>query len=145
MDRGESYKEWFRYPKRIGTLQEDQRSQLTWTIWGPRDWVTKQREHGLDLGSLHICSWWAAWSSCQSSDNWSRGYPWVCSLPVDPVHLNRQPCLTSVGKDMRSPAATWCGGWETDTQRVSFPSGKGGMGKGLTCGTGRRGRADTGM
>jgi hypothetical protein len=28
---------------------------------------------GVDLGPLHICSKYAAWSSCGSSNNWSGG------------------------------------------------------------------------
>ena len=56
-----------------------------------------KNNHGLDLGSPHIRSRCAAWSSCGLPNNWS--YP-DCCLPVDPVPLTRLPCLASVGEDV---------------------------------------------
>jgi hypothetical protein len=61
----------------------------------------------MDVGPLHICKRWVAWSSCRSHNNGNRGCPWACCLPVDPVPLNGPPCLASVEEDVPSPAATW--------------------------------------
>lgn len=35
---------------------------------------TKEHVSGLDLGSLHNCNSYAAWSSFGSLNNWNRGY-----------------------------------------------------------------------
>ena len=43
-------------------------------------------EHELALGPIHICSRWAAWSSCRSSNNWSRVFPWACFLSASGCH-----------------------------------------------------------
>ena len=56
--------------KGIGTPQEDQKSQLTWTLRGSQRLNHQPKsEHGLDLGSLCGGSRCAVWSSCGSPDN----------------------------------------------------------------------------
>ena len=91
-----------RDPKRTGTPQEDQQSQLTWTLEVSHTLNHQPKsEHRLDLGSLHMCSRRAAWSSCGSLNNWSQGCPWACYLPTCGSHapkwttssgLSGRPC-----------------------------------------------------
>jgi hypothetical protein len=57
----------------IGIPQEDQQSQLTWTLGAIREWSIQ----GLDLATTHICSRFKAWVSCRSLNNWRRGCPWL--------------------------------------------------------------------
>jgi hypothetical protein len=87
--------------KRIGILQEEQKSQLTWTLGGSQR-LNHQRksEYEMDLGPLHMSIRCRPWSSCKSLNNWSRGWPWVCCLPVDLVPLIGLHCLASVREDV---------------------------------------------
>ena len=50
--------------KEIGTLQEDQQSQLTWVFEGLWDWTNNPTQVG--SRPPHICSRHAAWFSCGS-------------------------------------------------------------------------------
>lgn len=45
-------------------------------------------------------------------NNWSRVYPKSYCLHVGYDLLAGLPCLALVGKDVPSPAKTWCAGWE---------------------------------
>lgn len=63
---------------------------------------------GMDLGPLHICSKYAAWSSCGSSNNWSGGCLWFCCLPLDLLPPPGLPGWASVGEEVLSPAGTGC-------------------------------------
>jgi hypothetical protein len=57
--------------KGIGTPQEDQQNQLTWTS-GSSQRLSQQQKNtqGLDLGPWHICSRHAAWSPCDLPETW---------------------------------------------------------------------------
>ena len=81
--------------KGIGTPQEEQQSQLTWTLRVLRDSTTNQRIYMAEprppciyvahmrLG-LHVVP-----------NNWSRGYPKRCCLMWDMFILAGLPCLAS--------------------------------------------------
>jgi len=78
LDRGRGLfqNELLRATKVIGTPQEDQKSQLTWTTGSSTGLSHQSRSiHELDLGPLHICSRCAAQSP-------------------------RLPCLAAVGEDV---------------------------------------------
>lgn len=54
--------------------------------------------HRLDPHPSLICSRYAAWSSCWSSNNWSGGCPYFCCCPMGPIPLTALPYLVSVGE-----------------------------------------------
>jgi hypothetical protein len=80
------------------TPKEDPQSHLTWAYgssqklnhkpWSMRGWGGAEGE--LDLDLLHICSRCAAWSSCDSPNQWNVGDSnsdpchWVLALPELP-------------------------------------------------------------
>ena len=87
--------------------QEDPQSQLSWAHGGSQRLNHQpKRMHGLDLSPLYICSRYAAWSSCGSPNNWSRGCLWLCCLPLDLLPLAELPGLAAVGEDAMSPDET---------------------------------------
>lgn len=58
--------------------------------------------------SLHVCSRYAAWSSCGSTNNWRRVCLWHCFLTVDPSSLTGLCFLASMGERApSSPVSTW--------------------------------------
>jgi hypothetical protein len=63
-----------------------------------------KRDHGLDLGTPHICSRSVTWSSCRSPRQLERGLSLSLLLPMDLVPLTGPPCVASVGEDVPSPA-----------------------------------------
>ena len=73
-------------PEGTGTPQEDQQSQLTWTLGGSQRLNHQPKSiHGLDLVLPCICSKCPAWSSCDSPNNWSGGGSGAgCSLTLFP-------------------------------------------------------------
>lgn len=59
MELGSAYGRIGRRPgdlRWVGTPQEDQHSQLTWTLAVLRDWRTNKKQRRLDLGLPHRCS-----------------------------------------------------------------------------------------
>lgn len=69
--------------KKTGYPQEDQQSQLTWTLAGHKRLnYQPNSEHGLDLGLLQICNGCATWSTFRYPNNRSRVSPWNCGLPA---------------------------------------------------------------
>jgi hypothetical protein len=78
----EELEEGLRALKQRWTLQEDQQSQLTWTI-GSSQRLSHQPKntHRLELGPQHICSRHAVQAlHAPPSRNWSGGSPKCCSL-----------------------------------------------------------------
>ena len=106
-------------PKGRRTPQEDQRSQLTWTLRGPeteppakeRVWV------GMDPPLLHpsIPSPYSPPLKCVLDTHLGlhssppTGAVPDGFLPVDSIPLSGLPCLASVGKDVPSPAVVCLG------------------------------------
>jgi hypothetical protein len=82
-------------PKMIGTLQDDQQSQLTWTLGALILNHQPNEIHRLDLGSPH---------TLQILKNWNRGYPKSCCLSMGYVLLDGLLCLASVEEDVANPA-----------------------------------------
>jgi hypothetical protein len=62
----------------------------------------------VELVLLNIQNRYAAWSSCGIPNNRSRACLWLYDLPLDPSPQTRLPYLSSIGKDLPSPTATWC-------------------------------------
>ena len=93
--------------ERIGTPQEDQQCELTWSF-GHSQRLNHQPKsiQRLDLGPLHICSRCTAWSSCGSPKMKAGPYPdfIACVWILLPSPLTGPVCLASVGKDTHSPA-----------------------------------------
>lgn len=79
---------------------------LTWTLGGFPETELPKREHGPKLGSLHICSRCATWSSCVSSNNWIGCCPWICCMSVNPLLLTGLPSLVSEREDVPSLVVT---------------------------------------
>jgi hypothetical protein len=96
------------YPEGIWTLQEDQQSQVTWTLRGFQRLKHQPKSiQGLDPGPSHTCGRYVALSSCGSPNNrsgWSGdlAWFWFCCLPVDPVSLSGLPQT-----ERRSPVRQW--------------------------------------
>ena len=145
--------EGLRALKVIGTPQ-DQQSQLTWTFGGPRDWTTIQRAYiswTMPPQFPHICSRYAAWSSCgglqqlKCGRGYGAGCPWLCYLPANSEPLNGLPCLASVEENVPSPAVTCYAsarvGWYlTEDKGVLFFRGKGRAEGAMWGGVGKRGK-----
>lgn len=75
-------------PKRTGTPQEDQHSQVTWTLWGSQRLNYQlESKHSLGLGPLHICSRWVAWSSCRSPKELEQDLS-LSLLPTNKLPVN---------------------------------------------------------
>lgn len=76
--------------------QEDEHSQLTWTVVGN---LTNQPKsvHALGIGSCNIYNRFAACSSCGSPKIGARDYPDSVCLPVESFLLSGWLCLASVG------------------------------------------------
>ena len=105
--------------EQAGGVKDTTRSAIVSTNlspWGltetkPPQWKST---HRLDLGSLHICSRCAVWSSCGSPYNWNWGCLWLCYLPLDLLPLTGMPgCLGLVREYMLCPAGNRCprAGW----------------------------------
>jgi hypothetical protein len=107
MEFGKSYERGrgLRDLKRTRTLQEDQQSQLIWTLGGSQRLNHQPKsKHRLNLGLLLICSRCAAWSSCGSTTTGEGPVPEsVACMPVGPILLTGPSCLASVGKHVPSP------------------------------------------
>jgi hypothetical protein len=130
----EELRERLRDCKRTGTPQEDQQSQLTCTF-GDSQRLNHQpkSEHGLDIGPLHVCNRWAAWSSCGSSKQLEPGLSLsllpIC-LAVSPISPNGQSWLALVGEDVRGHTVTRCAKWEIiglGAEELGDWEGRGGM------------------
>ena len=67
--------------KGIGTPQEDQQSQLTWTLEAPRIWITKQRTNCWAQTSPFTCSR-VQHGLHVGPEQLERGYPQSCCLSV---------------------------------------------------------------
>lgn len=87
----------FKALKGIGTLKEEQQSQLTWTFRAPSDWTMNQRAsmgsapctYGEDVQIGHyVCSPTAGVGVVPEQ---------VACLPVDPILLTGLLSLASVG------------------------------------------------
>ena len=103
--------------QRTETPQEDQQSQLPWTLEGFQRMNHQPKSgHGIDVGLLHICSL----VFLEILNNCSKSCPWICCLPVDPVSLTGMFCLASVGEDAPHPASSLCVSVEWYL-RVSLP------------------------
>lgn len=102
--------------------EKDWRTSIILGFQRKTNWVNELRDshslnhqpktqQQLNLGHLHICSWWAAWSS----NMWSWHYLWACCLPacllVNSWPLNGHHCLSSVREDVPCPARIWCALW----------------------------------
>lgn len=117
----------------------DSAQKVWWNSWG-KDWRTQKghdstrrpTESNLDpwglpetpstskeqsragpnchLSCFHICRC-TAWSSYGSPNNWSRGLPWLCCLPMDCAPLTGLSCLASEGEDVPSPQWLEVPGW----------------------------------
>jgi hypothetical protein len=108
-------------PKGIGTPQEDQQNQLTWTPGTLRDWTANQRAYtgwtylGLPAHIqqvFHLVFMWVL-------NNWNRGCPKSYCLYVRYVLLLAVlPCLALVWEDMRNPTDN-IPEWGGDTQEGS--------------------------
>jgi len=99
-------REGLRVLKKTGTLQEDQQTQLTWTLGVSHRLSYQQKAYKSWTYSPpfpgqhpHICSRCAACSSCRSSNNWSRSCPWIWGLSVHPILLTQPSCLAPVWED----------------------------------------------
>jgi hypothetical protein len=62
---------------------------------------------GVYLRSSHISSRCAAWSSCESHNNWSRGCLRLCCLPLNPLSLLELPGWVSVKEEVLSLPGDW--------------------------------------
>jgi hypothetical protein len=85
------------------TPWENPQHQLTWGHGAHRAWATNQGAYRSWTWTLHICSKWAAWSSCGSPNKWSGSC--LCSFPLDPFPLPGLPRWASVGEDV--PKSCW--------------------------------------
>jgi hypothetical protein len=93
------------------TPKKDLQNQLTWDQrWRYSQRLNYQQKslQGLYLGPLHIYSRCAAWSSCGSPNNWSRGCVGVCYLPLDPLPQIALYVSSSAREDVTSPSGTRC-------------------------------------
>jgi len=127
----------------IGIPQGSQQNKLTWPLGVPEtEPPTKEQAQAGPSFSLHICIRYEAWSP----NNWSRSWPWLCCLPVDPVPLTGLSCLASVGEGVPSPAATWLPAWVDtglgDAPLFSEEKGMGDRGGAVWEGTTRSGGCD---
>jgi hypothetical protein len=113
------YEEGLWAQKGIGTLQEDQQSQLTWTQGALRDWTTNQRRANMagprplhtyvaDVCAAVAFMW--VWNNC------TRGYPKSCCLYEGYVLLAGLLFLASVEENASRLAETWCPRERGDTQ-----------------------------
>lgn len=68
----------------------------------------------------YICSRYADWSSCGSTNNWSRVCLWLCCLPLNTVPLPGLPGRVRVRQDVLSPTGTRCPrvGWNPGAGRL---------------------------
>ena len=117
-------------PEGSRTPQEDLQSQLTWIHGGPQR--LNHQPNSTQRRDLNphspICSRCAAWSSCGSPNNWSRGCLWLCGLPLDPLpylvgpHWERRR-LGLLGLDLPGEVGTQGGCKGRDKELVSAELG----------------------
>lgn len=131
-----NWNEWARRVKDSTTRPSESPNLSLWGLTETEAWM-----QGLDLGPLYTCSICAAWSSCRSPNNWSRGC--LTLLPairshsyldclVEPQFERR--CLVLLGLDVPG----W--GYTQRGLRFIWREGEGVIGRGICKGkTGRRG------
>jgi hypothetical protein len=75
-------------------------TKLVWTLGDSQRLNHQQNNiYGLDLGPLHICSRYAAWSSCGFPNNWSRGWLSLKLFPICGIHLPNWAALSGISRE----------------------------------------------